>query len=373
MAIAQENLELALKWPDYSKKSEEEVSYCEEPEENGEKSLQTLSKNLRDRSNLKKTKRYEDCIMTETDTPDEEAFHKLDDPCDVKTAGTEVLSAGTILAKSGIDGQNNPLSEVWPVPGLSKNLFSVLAAYDKNATVHSVQKASNRRITIQDRNSSKKPKKIVEINATMDSHDRWGHQDRRHVKAKLQKKMRINVTLEKHLCEPCIYEKAHKLPSGNSEKASKPGELVSDDVCRPFDEFFQKKRYVEIFKDSFTKSRRCYLSKEKSETKLYLRDFLQHAKVMGHTVKEYVYSVKEEITESEGEVSDCEKPEEDGEKSLQTLSKNLRDRSNLKKTKRYEDCIMTETDTPDEEAVNEKNSHHWKKAMNQENRITTRK
>ncbi|KAF2895122.1 hypothetical protein ILUMI_11052 [Ignelater luminosus] len=53
-----------IKLSNERKRSEDETiqvySDCEELEENGKESLQSLSKNLRDRSNLKKPERYED-------------------------------------------------------------------------------------------------------------------------------------------------------------------------------------------------------------------------------------------------------------------------------------------------------------------------
>ncbi|KAF2894934.1 hypothetical protein ILUMI_11242 [Ignelater luminosus] len=121
-----------------------------------------------------------------------------------------------------------------------------------------------------------------------DSATWWDHQNRHHVRAMLQREMGINVPLEKDLCEPCVYGKAHKLPFGHRKSASKPGELVSADVCEPFSESFGKKRYVAIFKDNFTKYRQCYLLKEKSEVRLVLRDFRQYVKIVGHTVKEFL-------------------------------------------------------------------------------------
>ncbi|GFT61247.1 retrovirus-related pol polyprotein from transposon tnt 1-94 [Trichonephila clavipes] len=78
----------------------------------------------------------------------------------------------------------------------------------------------------------------------------------------LEKELGIHIKLDKELCEPCIYGNAHRLSFGTREKASEPGELISADVCGPFDESFQKKKYLGVFKDSFTKFRYGYLIKE---------------------------------------------------------------------------------------------------------------
>ena len=67
-------------------------------------------------------------------------------------------------------------------------------------------------------------------------HERWGHQDKQHVKKMLQKELGINVKIDRELCEPCVYGKAHRLAFGTIPKASAPGELISTDLCGPFNE-----------------------------------------------------------------------------------------------------------------------------------------
>ncbi|GFS98063.1 integrase core domain protein [Trichonephila clavipes] len=58
-------------------------------------------------------------------------------PCGIKAAGNETLAAlgkGTIKVKSTINGkcQEVVLKDVWYVPKINRNLFSVLAAQDRN-------------------------------------------------------------------------------------------------------------------------------------------------------------------------------------------------------------------------------------------------
>ena len=82
--------------------------------------------------------------------------------------------------------------------------------------------------------------------------------------------MELNMKLpkvERKICEPCVYGKAHRLPFGHREKAMKPGELMSADVSGPFPESFSKKRYLLLFKDSYIKFRYGYFLHEKSEVK----------------------------------------------------------------------------------------------------------
>ncbi|GFT00513.1 retrovirus-related pol polyprotein from transposon tnt 1-94 [Trichonephila clavipes] len=86
----------------------------------------------------------------------------------------------------------------------------------------------------------------------------------------LEKELGIHIKLDKELCEPCIYGQSTQTIICTREKASEPGELISADVCGLFDESFQKKKYLVVFKDSFAKFRYGYLIKEKSEVKKVL-------------------------------------------------------------------------------------------------------
>ncbi|GFX14036.1 retrovirus-related Pol polyprotein from transposon TNT 1-94 [Trichonephila clavipes] len=70
---------------------------------------------------------------------------------------------------------------------------------------------------------------------------RWSHKDKRHIRNVLEKELDIRKNQDEKLCERCFYGKVHKLSFGTRKKASEPGELISADVCGPFDESFQKK------------------------------------------------------------------------------------------------------------------------------------
>ncbi|GBM73804.1 hypothetical protein AVEN_242655-1 [Araneus ventricosus] len=106
------------------------------------------------------------------------------------------------------------------------------------------------------------PEKGVEVHTVMENssllqlyHERCGHQDKRPIKEMFQKELGISVHLDNKPCESCIYGKAHRSPFGARKKATSPGELVSADVCGSFDFSFQKKRFLGVFKDSYTKFR----------------------------------------------------------------------------------------------------------------------
>ncbi|GBN87353.1 Retrovirus-related Pol polyprotein from transposon TNT 1-94 [Araneus ventricosus] len=119
-------------------------------------------------------------------------------------------------------------------------------------------------------------------------HLRSGHQDKRHIKDILPTEIGISVHFDNKPCESCIFGKAHRLPFGTRKKATSPGELVSADVRGRFDYSFQKKRFLVVFRDSYTKFRYSFVIKEKSELKDVLKIMLAHAKNVGHSLKEFL-------------------------------------------------------------------------------------
>lgn len=241
-------------------------------------------------------------------------FKEFESPCIVKAAGEEILKAigkGKIKIMSSVNGQSKMLTlkDVWYVPKITRNLFSVLAAQDRNPNSEFRSKSTscwlkiNKEIVLcgfrEIRGTLYKaaikpivPKHRLDINiAVGDSmlqlyHERWGHQDKQHVKNMLERELGIKVKLEKEVCEPCMYGKSHRLSFGTRIKATKPGELISTDVCGPFAESFAKKRYLVVFKDSYTKFRYGFVVKKKSEVANVLKEMLAHAKKQGHSIKE---------------------------------------------------------------------------------------
>ena len=242
-------------------------------------------------------------------------FKEFENPCSIKAAGNEKLQAlgkGTIEILSEVKGRNlkMTLKDVWYVPEISRNLFSVLAAQDRNPSSEFKSTATKCSLEVDGKvilcgvrkvygtlyKAAIKPiipESDTKVNvAVADSsmlqlyHERWGHQDKRHVKEMLEKEVGIKVKLDKELCEPCIYGKAHRLPFGTRKRATQPGELMSADVCGPFDDSFTKKRYLVVFRDSYTKFRYGFILSQKSEVKNVLKQMLAHAKAQGHSIKE---------------------------------------------------------------------------------------
>lgn len=64
-------------------------------------------------------------------------FERFDNPCGIKAAGQELLQAvekGIVKVVSTVNNERYilTLNDVWYVPDISKNLFSVLAAQNRN-------------------------------------------------------------------------------------------------------------------------------------------------------------------------------------------------------------------------------------------------
>lgn len=243
-------------------------------------------------------------------------FETFKEPRKIKAAGKEILNVigkGTIEIQSKVNNKviNIDLTDVWYVPNISRNLFSVLAAQDKrksskfeSTTTRCKLVVNNEVLLVGYREvggslyqadiKTTMPGTSNEVNAAEASntlqlyHERWGHQDKRHVQQKLKTELGINVKLDKNLCESCIYGKSHRLPFGTREKASCPGELMTADVCGPFSDSFSKKRYLVIFKDCYTKYCFGYFLKQKSEVKDALKEVLVFAKTQGNSIKEFL-------------------------------------------------------------------------------------
>lgn len=241
-------------------------------------------------------------------------FQEFQSPKVIKTAGKEALKAigkGTIqiLSFTEDNTQKMTLNDVWYVPTISRNLFSVLATQDRNESSKFHSTATKCWIEVNGKTVlcgrrerggtlykaaiepviSEKLERVNIVEAKDSTlqlyHERWGHQDKQHIKEMLKRELGITVKTVKEICEPCIFGKAHRLPFGTRAKATKPGELVSTDVVGPFCESFSKKRYLVLFKDSYTKFRYGFIIRQKSEVKVVLKQFLAHARTLGHKIE----------------------------------------------------------------------------------------
>lgn len=233
----------------------------------------------------------------------------------ISTANGDKLKAvgkGVIEIESVVGGklQRFCLSDVWYVPCIKKNLFSVLAAHDKvpvsqfvsSANVCHFKVGANILIVGERRCQGGlyklnmrgvNPSIAGEVNLTVKEdllqlyHERFGHQNVRHVKARVKSELQIDLKMERETCEGCIYGKCHRDSFGTRQKCTRPGEIIWSDVCGPFEESVSKYKYFVLFKDGYSKFRAIYFMKQKSEVIDKLNLFLAEAEAAGHKVKEF--------------------------------------------------------------------------------------
>ena len=223
----------------------------------------------------------------------------------------EAIGKGTIHVEVDINNKKEVLffTNVWYVPGIQRNLFSVLAAQDlcHNSIFESSTESCYFKINgkvkligFRKQNGGLYKLKLnvlppkLEINLlTVPSklqlyHERLGHQNKRHVKQVIQRELGIqfNFDVNSEICQGCIYGKAHRLKFGTRQRATRPGELIHTDVCGPFVYSISKYRYFIIFKDDFTRFRYIFFLRHKFEIHARLNDFLAEAKTSGHAIEE---------------------------------------------------------------------------------------
>ena len=169
----------------------------------------------------------------------------------------EAVGAGTAHLKAVVSGQqlDVELKNVWYVPRLNRNLFSVLAAQDKNENSVFVSTSricnlniDNKKVLVGIRERNGGLFKTVattvlpanpEVNMVTDNdvlqlyHERMGHQNKRHVSKVIERELGIKASVNHDICEGCQYGKAHKLKFGTREHATAPGQLIHADVCGP--------------------------------------------------------------------------------------------------------------------------------------------
>lgn len=240
-------------------------------------------------------------------------FEVFDEPHKVMTANGEVIEAigkGSIQLEADINGHKEllVLTNVWYVPSIERNLFSVLAAQDtlKNSIFQSTAQSCNVKnddkvILVGNRDKYGGLYKLhvkvlmpeLEINQLTTSHnlqlyhERLGHQNKRHVAKLIQRELGVKIdSSSTDICEGCVFGKSHRQKFGERPRATKPGELISTDVCGPFPYSISKSRYYVLFKDSYSKYRWIYFLRQKSEVHACFKDFLAEAKTSGHVVQE---------------------------------------------------------------------------------------
>jgi len=196
------------------------------------------------------------------------SFEKFSEPHTLQVANGNVAEAvgkGVVFLEATVSGKQHKieLRDVWCVPKLQRNLFSVLAAQDKheNSCFISTSQISNlivneEKVIVGTRAQSGGLFKLVartvvppesaQVNVVNTGsliqlyHERTAHQNKRHVKSVLKRELDIDVDIDTELCEGCVYGKAHRHQFGTRVRATKPGEVIHADVCGPFCYSFTK-------------------------------------------------------------------------------------------------------------------------------------
>lgn len=214
-----------------------------------------------------------------------QSFEYFHDPHTITTAngdGIEAIGKGSIQLEADVNGQKQliTLTNVWYVPSIQRNLFSVLAAQDvlKNSLFQSTARSccmkNNGKVILvgnrEEHGSLYKlnvkllmPKNEANLLSTLQNlklyHERLGHQNCRHVAKLIQKELGIRLdSSSADICEGCIFGKSHRKKFGERPKATKPGELIVTDVCGPFSYSISKFKYYVLFKDQYSKYRWIY-------------------------------------------------------------------------------------------------------------------
>lgn len=228
-----------------------------------------------------------------------------------KDATMQAYGKGTVNIQVYLRGRwyDAKLKEVWYVPDASTHLFSVKAAA-RNGFITTmddkgvqIRNKKNRRLSATGFLSKElyimnmrvsKPVENTQVNiASTDDmmqtyHERFAHQNKRHVK-QILKRMNIDVAnAEENFCDGCALGKMHRLSfKHRTNRPKEVGELIHADVNGPMETTsLGGARYYVCFKDDYSKFRRIFFLKHKSEVCKTMESFLNEAKTNEHTVKQ---------------------------------------------------------------------------------------
>lgn len=183
------------------------------------------------------------------------------------------------------------MTEVLYVPDTRRNLFSIAMATDNGMLVagnktriHLIKDNIIRAVAVRSGNLFKllmripdRPEANVALtNSLQDWHEKLGHLNKVAVK-KLLKAMHIEFdNSNDSTCESCILGKQHKATyKAKTTKVTEIGEINSD-LCGPFrTTSIGGSNYFMCLTDTFSKYRKVYFLKNKSEAAQYIVDYLQ--------------------------------------------------------------------------------------------------
>ncbi|KAG6438777.1 hypothetical protein O3G_MSEX000215 [Manduca sexta] len=195
------------------------------------------------------------------------------------------------------------IKNVLYVPSLKANLFPMSATLDKgykllstamecqftkNNNVHAVAKRQGKMYIMMFRKLDESAM-VGKVTSNLKQwHAKLGHQDINQVKNVLTRQgVRFEEKGEEETCVSCLRGKQHKFPFPLSQnRATKPGEIIHIDIGGPVEETsLGGAKFFLLLKDDFTKYRKVYFLKNKSESIECLKLFLKQTQVNpGHKI-----------------------------------------------------------------------------------------
>ena len=223
-------------------------------------------------------------------------YNNFQVPKDVIIGDGSVIKAlgQGIIQLSAYDGANwisTTMYNVLYVPDIKVNLFSMSTALDKGYKLITTANESkfvkqNNVCAIAKREGKmyimqfKYEQEIAMVGKCSTDLSEWhaklGHQDINQVRKILDK---CNIPYNKgseETCISCVKGKQHRLPFPSSENRSQsPGEVIHIDVGGPVEQIsLGGAKFFLLLKDDYSKYRKVYFLKNKSESIKYLREFI---------------------------------------------------------------------------------------------------
>lgn len=229
-------------------------------------------------------------------------FRQFKSPVPIRVGNGNIINASGwgnvyVLAYDSKHWTCKYLKDVYLVPDLRYNLFSMRAALDKGLRLEAHNEEcrfleGNKVVAIGERDGKLfkmkfrevAPKEaFVEVTGGEDSkisnrslqewHEKLAHQNFR----RILRGAGIETKGEDPYCEACVLGKAHRQPFPASEtQTSEVGELVHADLCGAMEQnSFGNSRYFLLFKDDFSQFRKLYFLQNKTEVVDCFRNYLQ--------------------------------------------------------------------------------------------------
>lgn len=210
----------------------------------------------------------------------------------------EVRGTGNIKLRSwnGQKWLDTELKNVFFVPELKVNLFSVSSALDKGFILQSnkekcelLDDKGNVRAVAERQGKMFKmcfsnfiqsePEQCNKVESILNWHKKLAHVNFEQVKKILNNHSIKYSKVDNPFCNDCLAGKQHRLPFPKSEsRAKQTCELIHSDLCGPFEvPSLGGSKYYLLLKDDFSGYRVVYFLKNKSETREKIQSFIYMA------------------------------------------------------------------------------------------------